>query len=68
MNEQPARSESTQAPVSSQPGYERPLYQQPLYQQPLYHQPLYQQPTVEWISLNCEISAYAPDEGDVPLF
>ncbi len=58
MNEQPARSESTQSPVSSQPGYERPLYQQPLYQQP----------TVEWISLNCEISAYAPDEGDVPLF
>ena len=58
MNEQPARSESTQSPVSSQPGYERPLYQQALYQQP----------TVEWISLNCEISAYAPDEGDVPLF
>jgi hypothetical protein len=54
MNEQPARSESAQPPVSSQ----RPLYQQPLYQQP----------TVEWISLNCEISAYAPDEGDVPLF
>lgn len=63
MNEQPARSESTQSPVSSQPGYERPLYQQALYQQALY-----QQPTVEWISLNCEISAYAPDEGDVPLF
>ncbi len=58
MNKQPARSESTQSPVSSQPGYERPLYQQALYQQP----------TVEWISLNCEISAYAPDEGDVPLF
>lgn len=53
MNEQPARSESTQSRVSSQPGYEWPLYQQP---------------TVEWISLNCEISAYAPDEGDVPLF
>ena len=49
MNEQPARSESTQSPVSWQ-------------------RPLYQQPTVEWISLNCEISAYAPDEGDVPLF
>ena len=48
MNEQSVRSESTQSPVSSQPGYE--------------------QPTVEWISLNCEISAYAPDEGDVPLF
>jgi hypothetical protein len=28
----------------------------------------YQQPSVETISLDCEISAYAPDEGDVPLF
>jgi len=28
----------------------------------------YQPPTVEVISLDCEISAYAPDDGDVPLF
>lgn len=27
-------------------------------------------PTVEWISLDCEISSYAPDsgDGDTPLF
>ena len=24
--------------------------------------------TVEVISLDCEISSYAPDEGDTPLF
>ena len=30
--------------------------------------PTYQTPTVEEISLDCEISAYAPDDGDVPLF
>jgi hypothetical protein len=28
----------------------------------------YQPPTVELISLDCEISAYAPDDGDAPLF
>ncbi len=28
----------------------------------------YQRPTIEVISLACEISAYAPDEGDSPLF
>ena len=28
----------------------------------------YVPPTVEVISLDCEISAYAPDEGDTPLF
>jgi len=27
----------------------------------------YEAPGYEWISLACEISAYAPD-GDVPLF
>jgi len=30
--------------------------------------PSYQPPTVETISLDCEISSYAPDEGDTPLF
>jgi hypothetical protein len=30
--------------------------------------PGYEAPTVELISLDCEISSYAPDEGDVPLF
>jgi hypothetical protein len=30
--------------------------------------PTYEPPTVERISLDCEISSYAPDEGDVPLF
>ena len=29
---------------------------------------LYERPTVEVISLDCEISSYAPDEGDTPLF
>ena len=28
----------------------------------------YVQPIVQVISLDCEISAYAPDEGDTPLF
>ena len=28
----------------------------------------YQAPTIEVIALDCEISAYAPDDGDVPLF
>ncbi len=28
----------------------------------------YEPPTVEVISLDCEISSYAPDEGDTPLF
>ena len=28
----------------------------------------YEPPTVEVISLACEISSYAPDEGDTPLF
>ena len=28
----------------------------------------YQPPTAEVISLDCEISSYAPDEGDSPLF
>lgn len=28
----------------------------------------YESPTVEWISLDCEISSYAPDDGDMPLF
>jgi hypothetical protein len=28
----------------------------------------YQTPTVEVITLDCEISAYAPDDGDIPLF
>ena len=28
----------------------------------------YERPTVEVISLDCEISSYAPDEGDTPLF
>ena len=28
----------------------------------------YRTPTVEVISLDCEISAYAPDDGDIPLF
>lgn len=28
----------------------------------------YEKPTVEVISLACEISAYAPDEDDSPLF
>lgn len=28
----------------------------------------YAPPTVEVISLDCEISSYAPDEGDTPLF
>ena len=28
----------------------------------------YQAPTAEVISLDCEISSYAPDEGDTPLF
>jgi hypothetical protein len=30
--------------------------------------PSYEAPTVELITLDCEISSYAPDEGDVPLF
>ena len=30
--------------------------------------PGYEPPTLELISLDCEISSYAPDEGDVPLF
>lgn len=28
----------------------------------------YERPIVEVISLDCEISSYAPDEGDAPLF
>ena len=28
----------------------------------------YRRPTVDVISLSCEISAYAPDEDDLPLF
>jgi hypothetical protein len=28
----------------------------------------YQPPTVEVIALDCEISAYAPDDDDTPLF
>jgi hypothetical protein len=28
----------------------------------------YEPPTVETISLDCEISSYAPDDGDTPLF
>jgi hypothetical protein len=28
----------------------------------------WQRPSFEVISLSCEISAYAPDEGDSPLF
>lgn len=28
----------------------------------------YVSPTLEVISLDCEISSYAPDDGDVPLF
>jgi len=28
----------------------------------------YEPPTIEVISLDCEISSYAPDEGDTPLF
>jgi hypothetical protein len=28
----------------------------------------YQAPTIEVIALDCEISAYAPDDGDIPLF
>jgi hypothetical protein len=28
----------------------------------------YEPPTLEVISLDCEISSYAPDEGDTPLF
>ena len=28
----------------------------------------YEAPTVERISLDCEISSYAPDEDDTPLF
>jgi hypothetical protein len=28
----------------------------------------YQSPTIEVIALDCEISAYAPDEDDRPLF
>ena len=28
----------------------------------------YQPPIAEVISLDCEISSYAPDEGDSPLF
>jgi hypothetical protein len=28
----------------------------------------YRTPTVEVIALDCEISAYAPDDGDIPLF
>ena len=31
-------------------------------------EPGYAPPTVEVISLDCEISSYAPDEGDTPLF
>ena len=31
-------------------------------------EPTYEPPTVEVISLDCEISSYAPDEGDQPLF
>ncbi len=53
MNE-PARSESNQTPEPDE--------------QSVYRQSVYRQPSVELISLNCEISAYAPDEGDVPLF
>ena len=30
--------------------------------------PSYEAPTVEVISLDCEISSYAPDDGDTPLF
>lgn len=29
---------------------------------------MYEAPTVEVISLDCEISSYAPDDGDAPLF
>ena len=28
----------------------------------------YESPTIELISLDCEISSYAPDDGDTPLF
>jgi hypothetical protein len=28
----------------------------------------YEKPSVEVISLDCEISSYAPDDGDTPLF
>ncbi len=28
----------------------------------------YRPPTIEEISLDCEISSYAPDENDSPLF
>ena len=28
----------------------------------------YEPPTVEVINLGCEISAYAPDDDDLPLF
>jgi len=28
----------------------------------------YQSPKFEVISLDCEITAYAPDDGDTPLF
>jgi hypothetical protein len=28
----------------------------------------YESPTFEVISLDCEITAYAPDDGDTPLF
>ncbi len=32
------------------------------------HDRSYEPPKFEVISLDCEITAYAPDEGDAPLF
>ena len=29
---------------------------------------IYEPPSLELISLDCEISSYAPDEDDTPLF
>lgn len=30
--------------------------------------PAYEPPAFEVIALDCEITAYAPDDGDAPLF
>ena len=35
---------------------------------PMHDEPSYQPPTFEVICLDCEISAYAPDGDDTPLF
>ena len=32
------------------------------------HSEGYEPPSLEVISLDCEISSYAPDDGDTPLF